>query len=156
MRRIIEKALIVASAALSACTSSTEAHAPLLDIAMSVDRTIVTSNTPVNVTISITNRGSEDVQVADPRTYACFPPFRVLDRFASAVDLPGRACFTVAYADVTIDPGATLTLVDRWTGLRANGSADPVPAAPGEYQIAAQVLVGHEFRTSAPRTIVVQ
>lgn len=83
---------------------------------MSVDRAVVTPSNPVTVTIVIMNRGSEDISVPDPRIYACFPPYRVFDRFGSAVELPSRACFLVAYADATIAPGATMTLVDRWTG----------------------------------------
>jgi hypothetical protein len=156
MRRIVERFLIAACAGLAACSSATEAGVPPVDILVNVDRTVVSPNSPVNVTISITNRGTEDVRVFDPRDYGCFAPYTVADRFGSAMELPGRACFLVAYPNVMIAPGATMTLVDRWTGYRANGDKSPVPASPGEYRFAARVFVDGAFRSSAGPTIVVQ
>lgn len=139
---------------LGACSSLTDANSAIV-VNLSVDRAVVSQATPATVTVTMVNYGAKSIEVADPRSYACMPPFEVADASGRPVQLPGRFCLAIAYGQVTLAPGDSLTIRDRWSGERADTASRPVFVSPGEYRLSARVVGRDGIITSPPVSLLV-
>lgn len=139
---------------LASCMSITEGSRSVA-VNLSVDRAVVSQATPAAITITMVNYGATAIEVADPRSYACMPPYEVAGASGRSIQLPGRVCDLISFANVLLAPGDTLTVRDSWSGDQANGAFGSVPAPPGEYRLSARLVGQGGFITSAPIDVLV-
>jgi len=145
VRRIAPAVLI----AISACNDPTSVDR-FVDVSLSTDREIVSSSTPAVITVVLANHGQRTVATADPRSYACMPPYTVMNDQGDEVPPPVRFCALPAYMSVTLAPGATMTIQATWSAERPDGQLTNSPVAPGQYRLAARVFVDRSSLTSEP------
>jgi hypothetical protein len=96
----------------------------------------------VNVTITVTNNGSTDIDVADPAAVCGPHSIRVFRRTMVEIELPPRheVCPLALVAPRTLHPGETATVTYAWHGVIGHGPADePIYLAPGQYLLRARV-----------------
>ena len=143
-------------AAIGGCRLTTDATAGL-EVSLSAGGAQASATNPVDLTITIVNRRDQDVQTPDPRSYACFPPYRVSDSAGNPVVLPGRLCAAIGYSEVVLAPGDSLVLSARWSGDKASAVENfgAVPVSPGHYSIRARVRVDEHELSSAPVAVTV-
>jgi hypothetical protein len=127
-----------------------------LDVSLSTDRQYVTPSTPATITVVIVNRSNRTFEMTDPRSYACMPPYSVATEYGDPVPAPSRGfCAAVLYTPVPLDPGATMTLRDTWSGEASDDHLDNTPLAPGRYRLAARVVARDGLLGSEPVVISV-
>ena len=150
MSRRVSRLVVATTAvfAASACASATDVQTDL-DVSLSLDRTLIGELQPVTITITIVNRGSQPAQAADPRGYACGRPYVVLNEAGENIELPGRACFAIAYEPIELSPGDSMKLIDVWSADQADGRG-ALPVAAGRYRIIARVFGENRTLESAP------
>ena len=147
--------VILLLTALVGCNEPTSVNSGL-DVSLSADRQVVTPSTPAVITITVVNRGDRTVKVMDPRGYACMPAYSVETEQGSAVPAPSRGlCALPAYLPVSLEPGASMTIHDSWSGEASDGRLGNTPLPPGRYRLAAHVAAGSEFLGSPPVVISV-
>ena len=139
---------------LASCMSITEGGRSVA-VNLSVDRAAVSPATPAAITITMMNYGAAAIEVADPDSYACMPPFEVANASGRAIQLPERACSAIPNRYVTLASGDTLTIRDSWSGEQASGTAGAVPAPPGAYRLSARLIGRDGVITSPPIDVVV-
>jgi len=141
--------------ALVGCNEPTSVD-HFLDVSLSTDRQVVSPSTPAAITVTIVNRGDRSVQVADPRSYACMPPYSVETEQGDAVPAPTRGfCDLILYPPVSLDPGARVTIRDSWSGEAYAGQFANAPLPSGRYRLAASVVAGGRLIAGAPVVITV-
>ena len=136
----LANSVLALSIGVGACQGPTEANRQL-DVSVSVDRTEIAPGTAVNITVTVTNRGSLTVQTADPHNYDCFPAYQVLDAAGRPQYPPGRFCDLIGYLPRQLAPGESLIIHDAWSGVvgDGHGNGGSVPVAPGQYRIFGRV-----------------
>ena len=156
--RVIPLMTVSAAAclALAACHWMTD-PSQSIDVSISSDRDVVSRATPATISVTMVNRGSSDVEVADPRTYGCMPPFEVEENSGRKVQLPSVICALPGFGPYLLKSGSTLTVQGRWAADRAdgNGITDVAPVAPGEYRLTARVVGAKRVLTSPPVVVTV-
>lgn len=145
----------VATILLAGCADAPSKSEGGVSVVLSVDRTTVTTSTPVQLTITTTNRGATPVEIADPRSYACPRPYGVVNAAGNAVPLPTRVCATIAFAPRLLQPGESVSVTDQWTGDQSDGAFGAVPVAPGAYQISVRLAPQPQLLVSSPVTVFV-
>jgi hypothetical protein len=136
---------LVLCVGLGACQSPTDLNGQL-DVTVAVDRTEAAPTKPADITITIRNRGPDVVDTADPRSYACWAPYQVLDSADRPVLLPGRLCALIGYPLRSLAPGDSVTVRDRWSADMTDGKGGATTVAAGQYRIVARVFgQGREF-----------
>jgi hypothetical protein len=135
--------------AIGACNEPTSVDR-FVDVRLSTDREIVSPSTPAVITVVLANHGERTVETSDPRSYACMPPYSVQNEQGDDVPLPARFCALVAYAPVSLAPGATMTIRATWSAEKHDGQLKNSPVAPGQYRLAARVPVDRRILTSEP------
>jgi hypothetical protein len=96
----------------------------------------------VNVTVSVTNNGTTDIDVADPSTVCGLHQFRLYTTSLAEIELPARheVCSLALVAPRTLHPGETASVTYAWNGVVGHGPADePVYLQPGQYLLRARV-----------------
>jgi hypothetical protein len=142
-------------AGLVGCNDPTSVNKSL-DVTLTTDRQVVTPSTPAVITVTIVNHGDRSVEVADPRTYGCMPPYSVETEQGDAVPAPSRGfCAAIAYLPVSLEPGASVTIRDSWSGEGYTGQFANAPLPSGRYRLAARVVAGGGLMSSAPVVISV-
>jgi len=126
-----------------------------VDVSLSTDREIVSPSTPAVITVVLANHGNRAVATADPRSYACMPPYTVWNDQGDDVPPPGRLCALPAYMPVTLAPGETMTIQATWSAEKHDGQLKNSPVAPGKYRLAARVFVDRSSLTSEPVLVTV-
>src|SRR3954462_5840994 len=117
MKQILPFLVIVAGG----CQAATDID-QRVGVTMSIDHEIVSSAAPVNITVTVVNRGTRDIQTEAPYVAACVATYLVLDGAGREVKTPGRVCTLQAYSPVILRPGQSLTIHDSWSGTTADGS----------------------------------
>jgi len=127
-----------------------------VDVSLASDRQVVSPSTPAAITVTIVNHGDRSVDVADPSSYACMPPYSVETERGDAVPAPSRGlCALPAYPPISLVPGASVTIGDSWSGDAHAGQLENAPLPPGRYRLAARVGVSRGLMASAPVVITV-
>ncbi|QJR37215.1 hypothetical protein [Gemmatimonas groenlandica] len=139
----------------AACRSATEVSSPL-DISLWLSATSAAQPATIDVEVTVVNRDSRVVQTADPRSYACFPPYHVSDAFGRTVELPGRICAAIAFAPIQLAPGARVVIRDRWALDASDRDRGSLPVDAGQYRVRARVFGAEQERVSAPITVTVR
>ncbi|HEY7396111.1 MAG TPA: hypothetical protein VH559_14750 [Gemmatimonadaceae bacterium] len=137
---------------LVGCNEPTSAN-DFVEVSLTTDRQVVTPSTPAAITVSIVNRSDRSVDVADPRSYACMPPYSVETERGDAVPAPSRVCDLILYAPVSLAPGASLTIRDSWSGEGYTGQFANAPLPSGRYRLAARVVAGGHLVAGEPVVI---
>ena len=139
---------------LGACSSVTDANRAVV-VNLSSDRSVVNQATPATITITMVNYGPTAIEVAEPASYECMPPFEVTNASGSSIQLPGRACFAIPHGNVSVAPGDSLVIRDRWSGDQAGSASNPMPAPAGTYRLAARLVAKDRIITSPPINLLV-
>jgi hypothetical protein len=140
--------------ALGACRLTTDVS-PGLDVALSLNRTVASPATTIEITVSVVNRSPRNVQTDDPRNYGCVAPYEVINDLGRVVGPPGRNCLAIAYAPLELAPGDSLVLHDRWSLDIVDSSGQPVPVSPGRYRLVARVFGDNRQLGSEPVAVSV-
>ena len=125
--------------ALSACRGITSVDTPVR-VSVAIDRADASIAVPVQITVRVVNRGAFPVQALDPRVYSCMQAFRVYDEAGGRVALPVRYCSAIGYLPVSLAPGDSLMVRNRWSGDTADANGRPTAVKAGLYRI-----VGYAF-----------
>jgi ABC-type Fe3+-hydroxamate transport system substrate-binding protein len=134
-------------ALLGACHVATDITKQLT-VSLYTDREIVSATTPVSITISLVNHGDREIQTSDPHTYDCDAPYFVVDSLGREISLPARICTLASYSPLTLAPGDSVVIHDRWSGTMGDGSVGAIPVVAGRYRIVARVFAASGIATS--------
>ena len=145
----------VAAILLAGCAGAPSQSDGGVSVVLSVDRTTVTTSTPVQLTITTTNRGTTPAEIVDPRSYACPRPYGVVNAAGNAVPLPTRVCAAIAFTPRLLQPGESVSVTDQWSGDQSDGAFGAVPVAPGAYQLTARLAPQQQLLVSSPVTVSV-
>lgn len=140
---------------LAACEQSLSPNTDPIAVALSADRSTVTATAPVQLTITVTNRGATSTEIADPRALTCPRSFEVTDASGKAVTLPTRACAAIAFTPRVLAAGESVTVSDQWAGDESDGAFGARPLAAGSYRITARIMPQQKLLVSLPITVVV-
>lgn len=132
-------AVSLLAALLTGCVDAPSQSDGGVSVVLRADRSTVTANTPVTLTITITNRGTSPTEIVDPRSYGCAAPFGVVSASGHPVLLPARVCSVIAFDPLVLLPGDSAIVTDQWSGDQSDGDLGAVPVAPGDYQIATRL-----------------
>jgi hypothetical protein len=140
---------------LAGCNEPTSVS-KFVDVSLASDRQVVSPSTPAMITVTVVNHGDRSIDVADPRSYACMPPYSVETEQGDAVPAPSRGlCALPAYPPISLVPGASITIGDSWSGEAHAGQLANAPLPSGRYRLTARVVAARGFLASAPVVVTV-
>lgn len=120
----------------AACRSATSPGADL-DVVTRLSRTAFKAGEPVEVSITVSNRGTA---VREINSSTCPDPFVVTLGNGMIVGPADRAC-TLGFSTRKLNPGESFTYASIWRGDARSVTDQPRQLTPGEYVLRAMVPV---------------
>ncbi len=124
---------------------------------IAVDRTTVTHDSSVAITIYLINDGPDTVMAASPNSYGCIGAFVATDSTGQRVGPAPRLCTLQGYVEIKLAPHDSVVVHDRWAPVTVIGGDAVMVVPPGRYALTAQVSAdGRTVRSRAVGVEVVE